>query len=98
MKFVDGLEQETFAKRERQKARELRHSTWWKRKCDKGLCYYCGKVISQKDITMDHVVPISRGGKTTKGNLVTCCKGCNNKKKQLLPMEWKQYTDCTYSR
>ncbi len=40
---------------------------------------------------MDHVVAISRGGKTVKGNVVPCCKECNNAKKQLLPMEWEDY-------
>ncbi len=40
---------------------------------------------------MDHVVPIARGGRTTKGNVVTCCKACNSAKKNLLPMEWDQY-------
>ena len=82
---------QSYLNRERQKARELRKSTWWRRKCDKALCYYCGKSVFPKELTMDHVVPISRGGKTTKGNIVTSCKYCNNKKKQLLPMEWKQY-------
>jgi 5-methylcytosine-specific restriction endonuclease McrA len=42
---------------------------------------------------MDHVVPIARGGLSTKGNLVTACKACNTKKKQLLPMEWQAYLD-----
>jgi len=40
---------------------------------------------------MDHIVPISRGGKSTKGNVVPACKECNNAKKQLLPMEWEKY-------
>jgi 5-methylcytosine-specific restriction endonuclease McrA len=40
---------------------------------------------------MDHIVPISRGGKSTKGNVAPCCKECNNAKKHLLPMEWEQY-------
>jgi 5-methylcytosine-specific restriction endonuclease McrA len=40
---------------------------------------------------MDHVVPIARGGKTTKGNVVPCCKTCNNQEKNLLPMEWDVY-------
>jgi 5-methylcytosine-specific restriction protein A len=78
-------------KRERHKAREMRNSQWWKRKCDKGVCYYCGCSIQPKELTMDHIVPIARGGKTTKGNVVPCCKECNNKKKQLLPMEWEAY-------
>jgi 5-methylcytosine-specific restriction endonuclease McrA len=40
---------------------------------------------------MDHLVPVARGGKSTKGNVVPACKPCNNKKKQLLPMEWDAY-------
>jgi len=78
-------------KKERNKARELRGSQWWKRKLAKGLCYYCGRLVLPQDLTMDHIVPIARGGKTTKGNLVTACKECNNAKKQLLPMEWESY-------
>ena len=40
---------------------------------------------------MASVVPISRGRKTAKNNVVPACKECNNKKKQLLPMEWEHY-------
>ena len=82
---------ESDLKRERQKARELRESQWWKRRLAKGVCHYCGSRIPAKELTMDHIVPISRGGKSTKGNLVPCCKDCNNKKKYLLPMEWDDY-------
>ena len=78
-------------KRERSKARELRASQWWKRRLAKGVCHYCGAKTPPKELTMDHIVPIARGGRTTKGNVVTCCKACNNQKKQLLPMEWQQY-------
>ena len=78
-------------KRERRKARELRESQWWKRRLAKGICYYCGRPSSPKNLTMDHIVPVSRGGKSTKGNVAPCCKECNNAKKQLLPMEWEQY-------
>lgn len=78
-------------KRERQKAREIRSSQWWKRRCSKGVCYYCGRPTAPAELTMDHVVPLSRGGKSTKGNLVPACKDCNNRKKELLPMEWEQY-------
>lgn len=78
-------------KREKNKARDLRHSQWWKRRCSKGECYYCGISVKPAELTMDHVVPVSRGGKSTKGNVVPSCKECNTKKKQLLPMEWDQY-------
>ena len=78
-------------KRERHKARALRESQWWKRRLAKGLCYYCGQPTSPRELTMDHIVPVARGGRSTKGNVVTACKKCNNAKKQLLPMEWEEY-------
>ena len=78
-------------KRERRKARELRESQWWKRRLAKGVCGYCGQLTPPRELTMDHIVPIARGGQSTRGNLVPCCKECNNAKKQLLPMEWDQY-------
>ncbi len=80
-------------KREKSKARDLRKSQWWKRRCAKGVCYYCNCEIKPAELTMDHVVPLARGGKSTKGNLVPACKDCNTKKKQLLPIEWDQYLD-----
>jgi 5-methylcytosine-specific restriction enzyme A len=82
---------EAAIKAERRKARELRGSQWWKRRCAKGVCHYCGSATAPADLTMDHIVPIARGGRSTKGNLVPACKACNNKKKQLLPMEWEAF-------
>ena len=78
-------------KRERRKARDLRESQWWKRRLAKGVCHYCGRKVLPKELTMDHIVPIARGGQSTKGNVAPACKDCNNKKKQLLPMEWEEY-------
>ncbi|MBW2367212.1 MAG: HNH endonuclease [Deltaproteobacteria bacterium] len=80
-------------KRERRRARDLRDTQWWKRKLAKGLCHYCNAAILPKELTMDHIVPLSRGGRSTKGNVVACCKDCNNKKKHLLPMEWEVYLE-----
>lgn len=78
-------------RREKEKARILRASQWWKRKISKGICFYCKKPVKPGELTMDHIVPVSRGGMSTKGNVVPSCKPCNTKKKQLLPMEWDQY-------
>ena len=89
-KFDFYIEEEDL-RRERNKARELRHSEWWKRRCAKGVCGYCGAATPAKEMTMDHIVPIARGGKSIKGNVIPCCKACNTKKKQLLPMEWEEY-------
>lgn len=80
-------------RRERQKARELRQTQWWKRRLARGICHYCGKPTSPKELTMDHIVPVARGGRTSKGNVVAACKPCNNNKRQLLPMEWVAYLD-----
>jgi len=73
--------------REKAKARELRKSQWWKNEINKGQCHYCGKSVEPKDLTLDHIVPLSRGGKSTKGNVVPCCKECNNKKKYMTPVD-----------
>lgn len=73
--------------RERIKARELRKSAWWKNQLARGICHYCGKKFSPAELTMDHIVPVARGGKSSRGNVVPCCKECNNRKKYLTPAE-----------
>jgi hypothetical protein len=78
-------------RREREKARSLRKTRWWKQRLGRGTCHYCGRHFSPDELTMDHIVPIIRGGKTTKGNVAVVCKECNNNKKYLLPMEWEEY-------
>ncbi len=80
-------------RRERAKARELRKSRWWQRKTSSGKCYFCGRKTAFKNLTMDHLVPLARGGLSTKDNLVPCCKDCNNKKKSMLPLEWEEYME-----
>ncbi|MGD0887178.1 MAG: HNH endonuclease [Thermodesulfovibrionales bacterium] len=80
-------------RKERTKARDLRKTQWWKRKCSPGICFYCKKKIQPKELTMDHIVPMIRGGKSTKGNVVPVCKDCNNKKHYLLPTEWVEYLE-----
>jgi len=89
-----GFTDEVFLKKERDKARKLRKTQWWKRKCALGVCHYCKNNFLPKELTMDHVIPIARGGKSQKFNLVPCCKECNTKKKQLLPFEWEEYMTC----
>lgn len=74
-------------KNEKEKAKKLRGSQWWQQKLDAGICHYCGEKFDRDLLTMDHVVPLSRGGKSTKGNIVACCKECNTKKKYYTPAE-----------
>ncbi len=76
---------------ERAKARELRRSAWWKQKRSSGRCHYCDAKVGAQELTMDHKVPIIRGGRTTKGNVVPACKPCNDAKKHSLPTEWSPH-------
>lgn len=73
---------ENFAqvKKEREKGRELKKTHWWKNKLHKGICYHCEQSFPAKVLTMDHLVPLIRGGKTGKNNVVTSCKKCNSQK------------------
>ena len=73
--------------KERAKARELRHTNWWQAQIQKGICHYCGGKFPPSELTMDHIVPLSRGGHSTKGNIVPCCKACNNNKKYTMPVD-----------
>ena len=54
---------------------------------DQHTCLYCGGQFLEKDLTRDHVVPRSRGGKNAWANVVTACKRCNNHKGDRLPEE-----------
>ncbi len=91
MTFEFDIVSDDDIKRERKKARSLRVTHWWRNKLQKGVCYYCNREVGRKQLTMDHVVPVSRGGKSKKGNIVAACKECNNKKKYMLPVEWDTY-------
>jgi 5-methylcytosine-specific restriction enzyme A len=78
-------------KRERARSRELRTSPWWKRRISDGVCYYCRRSVGHRALSMDHIVPLGRGGKSVRGNVVPACKDCNSRKQSLLPVEWSEY-------
>ena len=89
--FLSVSEEEI--EREKRKARELRRTQWWKNRRGQGRCHYCQQAIPARELTMDHVVPLVRGGKTVKSNVVPCCKDCNSQKKYLLPLEWEEHLE-----
>ena len=89
---------EDVLRRERNKARVLKQSQWWKNKRASGFCHYCLGQFKARELTMDHVVPIIRGGKSTKSNVVPCCRACNVQKQNLLPSEWQEYLEKLASR
>lgn len=47
---------------------------------DNWMCQYCGKKLIGKELTMDHIIPRSKGGRTDWTNCATCCIPCNIKK------------------
>ena len=54
---------------------------------DGNLCMYCGDELADGQLTRDHVVPLSRGGRDRWSNVVAACKGCNTRKGNRLPEE-----------
>jgi 5-methylcytosine-specific restriction endonuclease McrA len=80
---------EATIRRERARARELRATPWWRRRCAAGVCHYCGAQVGAGALTMDHLVPIIRGGQSTKGNVVPACKSCNAAKRHQLGCEFQ---------
>ncbi len=54
---------------------------------DRNTCQFCGRVFPAAELTLDHVVPRSRGGRSSWENLVACCYQCNNCKGDRTPEE-----------
>ena len=88
---MNGEITEESIQQEKEKARRLKSTAWWKEKKGRGVCHYCQQVVKPAELTMDHQVPLARGGRSTRGNLVPACRDCNQKKKGLLLMEWDSF-------
>ena len=54
---------------------------------DDNQCQYCGKLFESSQLTLDHVIPKSRGGTNSWSNLVAACRACNQRKGNLLSAE-----------
>ncbi len=87
--FVPATEEHI--RREKSRARELRQTQWWKNRRAAGRCYYCGRQVPPRELTMDHIVPVVRGGRSQRSNVVPCCKDCNTRKQSMVPVEWEAY-------
>jgi 5-methylcytosine-specific restriction protein A len=74
-------------KRERRKAQELRQGSWWKQQIGPGVCHHCDQKFVKEFLTMDHLIPLARGGKTSKSNCVVSCKDCNSARGSQLDVE-----------
>ncbi len=51
-------------------------------------CVYCAAALGLETATLDHVIPLSRGGNHSPGNLVSACVACNQLKGSMLPVEF----------
>lgn len=47
---------------------------------DSWTCQYCGNIVPASTISIDHIIPVSRGGKSEWLNCVTACRSCNSRK------------------
>jgi Mg2+ and Co2+ transporter CorA len=60
------------------------------------VCHYCGKKIASKeDLTVDHVIPLSKGGRNVKDNLVISCRTCNSEKANLNAERYAEFLNIT---
>ena len=66
-----------YVRKDRFRLRCNRKNVFWR---DCYECQYCGEVNEGKTLTLDHVIPRSRGGRKAWQNVVTCCRRCNQKK------------------
>ena len=54
---------------------------------DRHICAYCGDEFTERNLTRDHIIPVSKGGPDTWMNVVASCAHCNQKKKQDMTLE-----------
>ncbi len=85
--WIEISADEAHIRRERAKARELRKTPYFQELFRKGVCHYCHGHFPASELTLDHIVPVSRGGRSTRGNLVVACRKCNAEKRYLTPAE-----------
>lgn len=52
---------------------------------DNFTCQYCGEHFSTRELTLDHILPVSQGGKKDWNNITTACRTCNQKKGSRTP-------------
>jgi 5-methylcytosine-specific restriction enzyme A len=85
--WIDIKKDPRHVAREKLKAKALRTSQWWRTHRATGVCAYCQGTFAPDELTMDHVVPLARGGRSIKGNVVPCCQACNATKTYWTPTE-----------
>lgn len=77
MKVPSVVATKEYISRKRQGVNLNRHNVFAR---DRHTCQYCGDKFPYKELTLDHVLPKSKGGITTWDNITTACKRCNHRK------------------
>jgi|ERR1051326_714258 5-methylcytosine-specific restriction endonuclease McrA len=64
---------------------------------DNQTCYMCHRKVGYRELVIDHVIPITRGGSHSEGNMKVACPACNSRKGNKLPeeCEWLKQSDGT---
>jgi 5-methylcytosine-specific restriction endonuclease McrA len=65
----------------------LKKKTWFLQAKHRGICQSCQTQTDPSELTLDHIVPLSRGGQNTRGNLRVVCRSCNQKKGMSTPFD-----------
>ena len=73
--WIDITKDPRHVAREKWKAKALRQSQWWRQRLATGVCAYCQGSFAPDDLTMDHVVPLARGGRSIRSNVVPSLRG-----------------------
>ena len=79
--FFDDEQKQRHIRKERAEAKKMKRSRWWQNLIrNRCRCYLCDKELSSEEVTMEHIVPLSEGGFSRKGNIAASCQPCNQKK------------------
>ncbi len=63
------------------------------------ICGYCGKVIEDGDVTLDHIIPVSKGGTDKMSNMVLSCSKCNGRKgENIREPQYRKLKDLPHDR
>ncbi|WP_036536150.1 HNH endonuclease [Neosynechococcus sphagnicola] len=63
----------------------------WERDCYQ--CKSCGCSAKEAELTIDHIIPLAKGGTNDISNFQTLCRGCNSRKKHYLDPRFQRYFD-----
>lgn len=80
----------------KKRAKSNRHKSY-SQDCDKlydeqgGKCFYCKKPVRKENATLDHIIPLSRGGYNKRKNYVMACDSCNNEKGSMTKDEYIKF-------